>query len=277
MGAIGRNVIFLKLSADTELNELSVTDDTVVILDAFDECGISHISEVAQRLGLFAWKYQGIPIVVSCRANFVEFLKDYDFETLYLEDLTVQDVKDYVAKVGFHNPDEVVRMLRDSEIGSMCTTPFNLKFAVGKIKENEGHYSLPVSITQLYEQYVEDLFETEKNKSLEDNRSSFAANLRLLKKLALVLMMADLNSLSDEEVQQVIGKDEQLTFLKRNGVILVGNHKWRFQNNTFKEFIASLALADKSVDEVKKLVCYASTDKIKPGWYNVIGFWIRLK
>lgn len=277
LGEKGRKVVFIKLSATFEPDEIPVTDDSVVILDAFDECGISNISSVAEKLCLFTAKYQGVPIVVSCRANFVEFLKNYDFKTLYLEDLSVEDVKEYIAKNGFLKPDEVVGMLRNSEIGAICTTPFNLKFVIQKIKENGGKYSLPASITQLYEQYVEDLFESEKDKSLVENRSSYVANLRLLKRMALVLMMSDRNSLSDMEMQKVIGKDEHLTFLKRNGVVLVDNNSWGFQNNTFKEFIASMALADRSLQDVKKLVCYAGTDKIKPGWYNALGFWIRLK
>ncbi len=277
LGLKGKQVIFIDFSTNPDFSAIAVSDDSVVIMDAFDEAGIKNVADVSKKLGEFADKYKGITIVVSCRSNFIEFLKDYDFVPLYLEDMSVSDIRDYISTKGFQDPNSVVDLLRSSEIGAMCTTPFNLRFVIDKINVNDGVYNLPSSITQMYDKYVEELFDAEKDKSVDDIKNSYSANLRLLKKMALVLMTLDRNTLLETEVQKVVGNKANLSLLKRNGVVNVENGVWGFRNNTFKEFIAGMALADKSLEEVKLLVCYAGTEKIMPGWYNSLGFWIRIK
>lgn len=260
-----------------DLNLDSYSDMDVIMLDGLDELRIGCLYEIAEKISNFARQHPLTKIVVSCRENYADLLEASSFSIYRLQNLTGEEVEDYI-RTHSEDSDLVIAQIKNAGIVELCTNPFNLNTILTLGQKENGEFHLPDSVVSIYEKYIDSLYNIEIGIPANEALASRNTTERFLKEVAYRMIRAGKDSLSRDEILEVVRTEEGITALMRNGVVvrdkLGDNEYYSFVANGVREFLAAEKLLDIGLEAAKKEVCLRGTDIINRKLYNVVRLWL---
>lgn len=246
----------------------------VIIIDALDER-----FDAQNRLSLFhflngyAVRNPNLRMVLSCRSNFKELDTLDQFTQLYLNNLSWNIITTIVKKTATH-PDELIKSIAFDFWGNFSSTPFFLNAIIKKHNEDRQILQNPANI---YDYMVSLCFDKEDEKNISLYGTSRAHCEEILQKVAVVLQLADRNSLTIDEIREITNSNELTEKIMRTGLLQVSaqqNH-YEFIHNSYKEyFVSQYLLSCKELANIQSLCCCTGTIIIRSTWYNVLFLFV---
>ena len=245
----------------------------VLILDGLDEIADEHRHEAIKEICSIKENHPELYIIVTCRENFECSNKIEGFAKLYLNSLSWDDVKSF-AKQNMENSEvqKFIAEIKSKEYYEFIDSPFLLIETIDYFKEKS---SLPANKATIYDRCIDKSIKAYKEKSAKGDARAISKMKPILKCIAFCMVLSQKQEITLDELCDQLKIDEQLA--KQLPYISLihakednGDMKISFVHNSFKEHLAAKTLSDKSIDEIKNIICYNNTELIKPIMYNTL-------
>lgn len=273
----GYRVKLMALRTDVDIRKAvqDMGEEGYLLLDGLDEVKIKEMPSVAEKIKGVIRDYPAIRVVVSCRENFISYMEDDLFGAVILEDFDKDDVKVYLQRLGA-NVDRIYPQLVQNNLLGLCNTPFNLNTIVniGGGGAEDG-FTFPKSMVSVYEEYVGRLFKAEEEKPETLSESDRQECCRLLRKIAYRMVREEVYELSKEKILQIVGNEENINLILRNGVIKLRGNSYSFTSNTIREFLVAQLLTEYDINEVKDKVCEQPAERIRLKFRESVKWWLN--
>lgn len=187
-----------KLKRD-DLPESQYVDgrEVVLVIDALDEVNGQKYEDLLEEIGGYAYEHPEMKMVLSYRSNFRRERQLELFTELFLEELSIDDARDYAAKREV-NSDRFMRSVFANQLEDFIKNPFFLSVLIDAYK-GKGK-QLPKTKADIYKLFIKSSYDKEvkeKNVSLSAQHS-FEESVRLLERVALGLSLMNAQSLNKE-------------------------------------------------------------------------------
>lgn len=255
--------------------------DMVLIFDGFDEIEEKNINSFARRINTFVKKNPKQKIVISTRNNFYRNALEetklgtfYDFYECSLCPLRNTDIDQYLKS---NSIDSALFMneVKNKNLREQVYSPFYLA-QLSYLFKNTGSLR---KIDKLMEELVTCSFEQDKNKytNTKDIEGCKREVIKNLEFLAFAMQCMRKTSLSLEEYQELISRDER-EIIKYCGVLKQTKEgQYEFEHNNFREYLTAEYIRNIPLDKVIDLVTYKENRKrIKASWMNVLSFAVMI-
>lgn len=291
---IGNNSLEESIASSGENDEfdISITDDTVIFLDALDEVPSSKFAETVQLLSSYVKKHPDHRIIISSRMHF--FTKyESSFAQLNASYLAIlplerEQQKEFLKLSGIGESDIsiILQKLRYTSRETIIETPRYLEYFVDWYLQS-GHSAEQMSRSDIFNHFVD--------KSLKNDDESMSNKVaplkrRTLEKLALVMEIAQTNSITHEEVVSFIDlfKSEAKLILftalddleefYNHGLIRDDGETISFDNVELQEYLAACSIhrMDKLNIAVFDLAVDRDQRMVHPSWYNTLSFILEM-
>lgn len=273
----GYRVKLMALRTDVDIRKAvqDMGEEGYLLLDGLDEVKIIEMPSIAEKIKGVIRDYPAIRVVVSCRENFISYMEDDLFGAVILEDLDKDDVKVYLQRLGV-NVDKIYPQLVQNNLLGLCNTPFNLNTIVdiGGGGAEDG-FIFPKSMISVYEEYVGRLFKAEEDKPETLSESDRQECFRLLRKIAYRMVREETYELPKEKILQIVGNEENINLILRNGVIKFRGNSYSFTSNTIREFLVAQLLTEYDIKEVRDKVCEQPAERIRLKFRESVKWWLN--
>lgn len=282
--------VFVKLNTyvDETIEELISTEvehdykgSTVLIFDGFDEIEEQNLNSFTRRINTFVKKNPKQRIVISTRNNFYRNALEetklgtfYDFYECSLCLLSNTDIDKYLEGNGIEST-LFMKEVKNKNLKEQVYSPFYLS-QLSNLFKSTGSLQ---KIDKLMGELIADSFEQDKNKyittkDIEGCKREVIKNLEIL---AFAMQCMRKTSLSLEEYQELISREER-KIIKYCGVLKqTGEGRWEFEHNNFREYLAAEYIRDIPLDKVIHFVTYKGNKRrIKSSWMNVLSFAVMI-
>lgn len=251
-------------------------DGVMFLLDGYDEIKDSNKSTFLGELNLFISDFPHIPIILSSRINFEDQSLFQDFQPLYLEPLSLDDIYAYIDK----NYTDIRRSFIDKAhslgVMGLLQTPFYLKEMLKYFSLNND---LPKTKSELYKILINESFRVDEKHKPEKGyvQQLKTKGYKILQKVAFVMTLCEKKELSEYELSEVLTEEEfqiaiHFSIFKRDASKLM----YSFEHIAFKEFLMAEFLISVSENEVVKLIFYPESNKLIKSWYNIVLLFLEL-
>ena len=202
-----------KLKRD-DLPESQYVDgrEVVLVIDALDEVNGQKYEDLLEEIGGYAYEHPEMKMVLSCRSNFRRERQLELFTELFLEELSIDDARDYAAKREV-NSDRFMRSVFANQLEDFIKNPFFLSVLIDAYK-GKGK-QLPKTKADIYKLFIKSSYDKEvkeKNVSLSAQHS-FEESVRLLERVALGVSLSSSRSLNKEELRICLQNDDNLSLI----------------------------------------------------------------
>lgn len=278
LSARGDKVKLVELKDCKDIDQLpkELPNGGFLLLDGLDEVRQSEMSSIAERILAITRNNPALRLIVSCRENFADYLKDEKFGVLMLENFSREDRRDYLKHRGLESED-IYSQLMQPDTEDLSTNPFNINCILEIGMKDDGSFALPGSLVEIYERYVGKLFRVDEQKKDPNEDTNREKCTRLLKKMAYAMVVGDRQELSEEEVLCIIGGHENLDLILRNAVVKCFDKSYSFTTNGIREYLAASRMCEDTLAVFKGKVCLPGSDIIRPKLVNVVRWWLNHK
>lgn len=248
--------------------------EIVIIIDGLDEINGKERDDLLREIASYAHDNPDIKMVLSCRSNYRRNDIMSYFKDLYLNDLSLKDVKDHInSKLGTDNI--LLSQIENTGIWEYIWNPFFLNVLIDAYRSKK---KLPENRSDIYELFFEESYRIEKEDKniLGYYQYSSVQAKKLLQRVALAMSMMNNQFLTNEEFEKCLGNDKnKIKECERYDIIRHENDRYFFINSALREWLVANFLYDKGLDVVKT-ISVNSNGKVKPEWYNIIILWISM-
>ena len=259
------------------LPESQYVDDreVVLVIDALDEVNGQKYEDLLEEIGGYAYEHPEMKMVLSCRSNFRRERQLELFTELFLEELSIDDARDYAAKREV-NSDGFMRSVSTNQLEDFMKNPFFLSVLIDAYKEKGKQ--LPKTKAEIYRLFLKSSYDKEvqeKNVPLSAQHS-FEESVRLLERVALGLSLMNAQSLNKEELRICLQyNDNNVEECLRYDLIRDEGGQYSFAHNAFREWLVANYLNRYGIERAKQLATHPN-GRIKPEWYNIIMLWLSM-
>lgn len=256
---------------------MSLYKNAVFILDAYDEIKDVNKDEFVRELKKFIADYPNIPLIISSRINFEDKNNFSDFQPLYLEALSYNDIYDYLSNNQVGERHLFIEKANVLDVFELLHTPFYLK---EMLKYYLSHNDLPKTKSELYQILIDESFEIdEKHKQNRGYVQKLKTKgYKILQKVAFVMTVCEKKELSEEELTEITSDSEEFQLIvhfsvfKRNAL----ETSYSFEHIAFKEFLVANFLTTISSKDVSQLIFYPDSTKLINSWYNIVLLFLEI-
>lgn len=259
---------------------LKISEKKILFLDGLDEIEPLHFNTFKSKIDRFIENYKDVKVVISCRTNFYELPVNgrvgtlREFNPYYINELSSDDVKNYVIKNYSCNGDGFIRTVYENSLGDLVFNPFFLKLIIDNYKNNQG--SILANRVELIREFIEKRFVLDENhyqKTINIYEEKFKA-LKHLRKVSLSMEVIGTRIIKEEDLRTCVEETEDFRLLKYCTVFKKdesSEKQWKFEHNYFQEFLCAELLSEQSFDVVKSFISYNDYDKVLPTWFNTVA------
>lgn len=243
----------------------------VFILDGLDE--IPNIQDFVSALELFITNNSSTSskFVLSCRTNIYQkyLIQISGFDVFNLNELTVEQVNS-ILKNAF---DIHVEIGSDRiKENPLFFTPFFLAAVSRYFKKNK---SFPSSNSELWEIFIENTLAEEPRKMIKREELVVPKLKHNLSILALVNEFRQQNSITDDELYQLVG-DYYSDFCNNPLIESTFERNHEFTHRQYQEYFVAKTLSKLPFEQLIDTICIPKTEFLLPTLSNVISFLIAL-
>ena len=252
----------------------------VFVFDGLDEVDEKCRTTFIKNLEEFCIQNSGVRIIVTCRNNFykqfskgagstLSGFKEYIFCSISLEDINALLEAIKINTESFWNE------LKKKGLTQLIYNPFYLNKVITIYKEKQ---TLPYK-KELLDEIIYDSFILDGNKYKNSSVEIEEAKTRMMDLLSIIGLSMEFmgkNFLKEEEYQQLINNAENRRLIKYSSVW--GRNEegnWSFTHNNFGEYLAAKRISEYSIDDIKRLICYENTERIRATWVNTLSFLVN--
>lgn len=249
--------------------------EVVLVIDALDEVNGQKYEDLLEEIGGYAYEHPEMKMVLSCRSNFRRERQLELFTELFLEELSIDDARDYAAKREV-NIDGFMRSVFDNQLKDFIKNPFFLNVLIGAYKENGKQ--LPKTKAEIYRLFLKSSYDKEvKEKNIPlSSKHSFDESVQLLERVALGLSLMNAQSLNKDELRICLQNDDNnVEECLRYDLIREEGGQYSFVHNAFREWLVANYLNRYGIERAKQLATHPN-GRIKPEWYNIIMLWLSM-
>ncbi|KAF5059492.1 hypothetical protein DSECCO2_335570 [anaerobic digester metagenome] len=251
-------------------------DGVIFLLDGYDEIKDVNKDRFLDELNLFAVDFPNIPILISSRINFEDKSLFQDFQPLYLEPLSYDDIHTYIDKNYTDIRESFIDKASNLGVLGLLQTPFYLK---EMLKYFSDYSDLPQTKSELYKILIDESFWIDEKHKPERGyvQQLKTKGYKILQKVAFVMILCEKKELSEYELSEVLTEEEfqiaiHFSIFKRDASKLM----YSFEHIAFKEFLMAEFLISISENEVVKLIFYPESNKLIKSWYNIVLLFLEL-
>lgn len=272
-------VRFINLKERKEIRKEDLLNEPegYVLIDGLDELDPNGLQSISNKIAEVYNDNPGQKMVITCRENFIGYVENKGFSILELEGLSNQDIFDILkAKTGEEGKaKKFFNELRDKDLLNLCRSPFNLQCIIKTVVDEGDDMRILEDQIDIYSRIVESYRKQEKEKK-EKGLPDFHRLDSPLKKIGWEMVEKDRYDLTRDEVEKLLGNKEDMEYFTLSGVIEFTNDRYHFITNGFREYFAALNIVDyDDLKNVKELLCYHDTDRIRNKFMNVAKLWIN--
>lgn len=292
-----------QIKSENELQEIKIlkTDqfqlvnsgNCIICLDALDEITLGNsFAEMADKLKILCKEYCNCKIFISCRDHhfkrYESIFSDLNFEYIIINKFSVHQVEDYLKKFGFSTNDteQLERTLAIRKQDLILQVPRYLNMIGSVAKEKGLDYAKKLNKTELFEQFIYRKLDIEEKRIGAKKKELIK---RVLEKLALIMEIYQVNSISKEELITFfddVHSNLNISFLQQvkleefyDKSLLKDNiDTIEFENTEFQEYLAAKEL--KRMGRADQVIFDLAVDQdireIIPSWFNTLTFLMDL-
>lgn len=235
----------------------------IIFFDGLDEIPLSMRSTAVKDIRQIANNHPEITIVVTCRSNF--YNNNFDnFECFYINSFSMEDIRVYV-ELKRMDYDLFFSFIDGNKLVDYSRNPFFLQAIIKFYDKNKDRFD--VTRKEILDYLILASYEADDKHSID---SDFYKGKEILAKLAWVMQLSEVNSISEEDVvRYIVGDLQGLNILQSFSVVRKDRkNNFYFEHNSIKELlIAGLLVAD-TFENICAYICYERTKIIKTSWYN---------
>lgn len=238
-------------------------EKVLIFFDGLDEIPLSMRSIAVKDIQQIANNHPEITIVVTCRNNFYNDDLDY-FECFFLNSFTMEDIREYVEFKGVDH-ELFFAFLEKNKLIDYSTNPFFLQAIIKFYDANKDR--VDVTRKDIIDYLIEASYKTDNKLSLDID---FYKGKEMLTKLAWVMQLSEVNTISERDVIRYIANNQQgIDILRSFSVVKIDSkNNFYFEHNSIKELLVARLLVSETFDDIHTFICYKGTEIIKPSWYN---------
>lgn len=238
-------------------------EKVLIFFDGLDEIPLSMRSIAVKDIQQIANNHPEITIVVTCRNNFYNDDLDY-FECFFLNSFTMEDIREYVEFKGVDH-ELFFAFLEKNKLIDYSTNPFFLQAIIKFYDANKDR--VDVTRKDIIDYLIEASYKTDNKLSLD---TDFYKGKEMLTKLAWVMQLSEVNTISEGDVIRYIASNQQgIDILRSFSVVKIDReNNFYFEHNSIKELLVARLLVSETFDDIHTFICYIGTEIIKPSWYN---------
>lgn len=238
-------------------------EKVLIFFDGLDEIPLSMRSIAVKDIQQIANNHPEITIVVTCRNNFYNDDLDY-FECFFLNSFTMEDIREYVEFKGVDH-ELFFAFLEKNKLVDYSTNPFFLQAIIKFYDANKDR--VDVTRKDIIDYLIEASYKTDNKLSLD---TDFYKGKEMLTKLAWVMQLSEVNTISEGDVIRYIANNQQgIDILRSFSVVKIDSkNNFYFEHNSIKELLVARLLVSETFDDIHTFICYKGTEIIKPSWYN---------
>lgn len=250
-------------------------DGVVLILDAYDEIKDANKDEFIKKLDSLASDFPNISILISSRKNFEDKNIFKDFQPLYLEPLSNDDIHAYIDKNYEGIRERFLDKAYDLGVFELLQTPFYLK---EMLKYFCQYQNLPKNKSELYDILINQSFAVDEKHKQEIGSvlKIKTKGYKILQKATFVMTLSEKKELNEEELYEILEDEFQITLhfsiFKRDSSTLL----YSFEHVAFKEFLMAKFLTSISEQDVAKLIFYPESNKLIKSQHNTVLLFLEL-
>lgn len=258
-------------------NDIVKGKKIILVIDALDEVSEYKFSEQMKEISGYADLHPKMPIVLSCRSNYLHLVNRDNFMIVGLGALTSDQVRQIVASnKAIVNKEQFLSDIMSSGLSELTDCPFYLKELMGYYESNGG---LPNTRTEVFDYLIKQSYRVEDKKQVSGSDLMIEEERRNLERIAVVMQMTGHNAISRNDLLKCL-KEKESTFNKTNhfGVLNYSEQEdsFSFNYNTIKEYLAASFLASKPLDQVMSFVCVENSKRVPTQWYNTICLYAEI-
>lgn len=234
-----------------------------IIFDGIDE--IKDTQDFISKLGVFIDTHKSKPnsikYVLSCRTNiYGSIVKNISgFKIYYLSNLSSDDAF-LLLKNKLDNPDLINSLLFHKAPYDFLKNPFLVEILSEYINRN---HNLPSNSIELWESYISKRLEFDNEDKLLKLNLNTSVIKKFSKKLSLISELMKSNSVSEEEILDLIFDKKLFDDYLKNPLIEkdLTNGKWNFEHRNIQEYFAARYLSELSVKEIINFICISVNER----------------
>lgn len=257
-------VVSASYSVRVPWNLLCEKGAVLLLLDGFDEVDPAGAARVAARIGQFVARFPRVLCLISVRDARAQNLPA-QFELVELCALDDSVIRDFcqrylrLSSVNLSADAFLAHLSRSPGIRHLVRVPLLLVLAISYAAHNP-EAPLPTRRSDLLAAYVETVFDRDARTPPVRWQSSKANALRAAEALAFTCLERATSDISERAAIRALADvavpnpDAVLIDLKTSGLLRRAGYALSFTLPSVQEFLASIVLARKSVDEVRARV-----------------------
>ena len=258
------------------LNTLRISErfndekEDVLILDGIDEIACNNLVPAIIEIGQLKEDYPNLIIIVSCRANFESIVTVKNFEKLYIEPLSWNDILEKINN-SYSNAQALISEIECRNYYELLGNPFFLEELINYHRENG---ELPNGMSVLYEYYIKSCLvrENDKNKISIGGASLQHKAYSSLEKIAFCMLSTQQQTITNDMLYSPLqmSSDDVDNCLLTTLVVNNDDGNIEFSHNAFKEYICAKYLSRLTFNQIQYILCYQGSTVIKPTMYNTV-------
>ena len=251
----------------------------IFILDGLDEINENNRQIFIKKLERFCENNKDVKVIVTCRTNFYKIHnKDFDgmisnFNEYVFCDISKDDIN---LILNYRNIDlnDFWKEIIEKRLGKMIYNPFYLEKII-KLYLKDG--KLP-NRENIMDTVIIESFKLDENKyknSLDVGQEKREI-YNLLSIIAITLEMLGRNYLSEEEYFSLLEIKENRIKIEYSSIWKKDTmDNWGFIHNNFGEYLASTILEKCPIEDIKQIICYEGTNRIRETWVNTLSYLVN--
>lgn len=249
--------------------------EVVIVIDALDEVNGKKYEDLLEEIRGYAYDHPEIKMVLSCRSNYRRERQLDLFCELYLEELSMDDVREHINKeLGKSNG--LLSFIGENNLSEFVRNPFFLNVLIGAYMDNCKQ--LPKNKAEVYRLFIEKSYknETKEKNVLTAEKYSFEDSVKLLERVALALSLMNVQTLNYDELKKCLdNNDHNVTECLRYDLLRNEDGQYSFKYNAFREWLVANYLYCEGIEKAKQLAQHPN-GRIKPEWYNIVVLWVSM-
>lgn len=275
-------------------NDFSVTDNTIVCIDALDEVAVSDLYELLEKIEEFMQNNQKIKIFLSCRTHHLKKVS-YNFESLGFKFITLRRFNgNQIENFLVHalekriDLDSLYKKSKISNLFDFISIPRYLYYFSELLKEGSVNEVVTLSRAKMFEHFIY----RKLNKELQKDTPQSQIDLlkRVLEKLALIMKIDGVSEITKDELMTVFDKmdsnfsqiafrDDLIQKLYDRSLIKDNVDTVEFENQEFLDYLSAKELA--RFEKVEQVFFDVAIEphilELYTSWFYVLPFVFELK
>lgn len=246
------------------------TNHIVFIIDGYDEISSDDLrAEFLTQMQNLQRNYPDLRIVLTSRRNYItgqNFLPN--FQRLYLEDLSFEDVKNITYQSCICNPNYFLDLIEENSLYSLVYVPFYL---IGLLDYYKKNGTIPSNRQDIYKYLIDNSFQADNERrpgSIVDIRFRGAS---LLLRVALVMQFTEKNELTHDDISDMGFTEEDIRCCLSYTLFHKDDKNcYRFEKNAFQLYYVAKYLSEKKEEAIINIISYRKdgVNRINPKWLD---------